>query len=166
MGKIEWSMWANEQALASSAVVILGGIVTLAGKFKNYQFGIYGICVGVLVALLEYPRSKRQKGRTLERRFQKPLTILVRCGGLVTRNYFIRFVFYLVISVPCCFILPTLLGGMCFLITSAIYFVAALKGEEWKPAGLDTESPSQQPGPRVLQPPSHPPPRRPMDNSI
>ncbi|XP_046543639.1 cytochrome b-245 light chain-like isoform X2 [Haliotis rubra] len=138
MGKIEWSMWANEQALASSAVVVLGGIVTLAGKFKNYQFGIYGICVGVLVELLEYPRSKRQKGRTLERR----------------------------ISVPCCFILPTLLGGMCFLITSAIYFVAALKGEEWKAAGLDTESPSQQPGPRVLQPPSHPPPRQPIDNSI
>ncbi|XP_048253338.1 cytochrome b-245 light chain-like isoform X2 [Haliotis rufescens] len=99
-------------------------------------------------------------------RFQKPLTILVRCGGLVTRNYFIRFVFYLIISVPCCFVLPTLLGGMCYLITSAIYFVAALKGEEWKPAGLDTESQSQQPGPRVLQPPSHPPPRRPIDNSI
>ncbi|XP_050397549.1 cytochrome b-245 light chain isoform X2 [Patella vulgata] len=131
MGKIEWAMWANEQALATSAVVILGGVIAVAGQFKNWQFGVYGIVVGVLVLILEYPRGARKNGKCLERKF----------------------------TVPCCFILPTLLGGMCFFITSAIYFTAAIKGEEWKPVLEDITKRKQ--GPTVIEPPRHPPPRHP-----
>ncbi|ESO90337.1 hypothetical protein LOTGIDRAFT_86582, partial [Lottia gigantea] len=158
MGKIEWAMWANEQAIASSAVVLLGGIIAVAGQFPNWPFGAYGIVAGILVALLEYPRSKRQNGKCVERKFQRPLSRVVQCCGLITRNYFVRFVFYLLLTVPCCFILPTLLGGMCFFITSIIYFVAAIKGEEWKPV-LEDYKPSQ--GPTVIEAPRHPPPRHP-----
>ncbi|KAK6185835.1 hypothetical protein SNE40_007981 [Patella caerulea] len=159
MGKIEWAMWANEQALATSAVVVLGGIIAVAGQFKNWQFGVYGIVVGILVFILEYPRGERKNGKCLERKFQRPLTKFVQCGGLLTRNYFVRFVLYLIFTVPCCFILPTLLGGMCFFITSAIYFTAAIKGEEWKPVLEDVTERKQ--GPTVIEPPRHPPPRHP-----
>ncbi|KAL8612426.1 hypothetical protein ACOMHN_008411 [Nucella lapillus] len=157
MGKIEWAMWANEQALVSSAVALLGGILAVAGQFKHWQFGIYTIIIAALVAILEYPRGKRQKGRTVERLGQWCFTIVVRQGRLLTRNYFIRFVFHLVISVACCFHLSTLLGGVCFIITSIIYMVAALKGEEWLPVEREEEST----GPRVIPQPKNPPPRRP-----
>ncbi|KAK7114392.1 cytochrome b-245 light chain-like [Littorina saxatilis] len=157
MGKIEWSMWANEQALVSSAVALLGGILAVAGQFKYWQLGAYAIAVSLLVAILEYPRGKRQKGHTVERKFQFCFTAVVRQGRLLTRNYFVRFVFYLVISVACCFHLSTLLGGLCFMITSVIYMVAAIKGEEWIPV----EPVEDSSGPAVIPEPRKPPPRKP-----
>ncbi|XP_076470323.1 cytochrome b-245 light chain-like isoform X1 [Babylonia areolata] len=157
MGKTEWSMWANEQALVSSAVALLGGLLAVAGQFKNWQFGVYAIVISLLVAVLEYPRGKRQKGRTVERTGQFCFTAVVRQGRLLTRNYFIRFVFYLVISVACCFHLSTVLSGVCFIITSIIYMVAALKGEEWIPVEREKESS----GPNIIPEPKNPPPRRP-----
>ncbi|XP_076470324.1 cytochrome b-245 light chain-like isoform X2 [Babylonia areolata] len=129
MGKTEWSMWANEQALVSSAVALLGGLLAVAGQFKNWQFGVYAIVISLLVAVLEYPRGKRQKGRTVER----------------------------TISVACCFHLSTVLSGVCFIITSIIYMVAALKGEEWIPVEREKESS----GPNIIPEPKNPPPRRP-----
>ncbi|XP_041376181.1 cytochrome b-245 light chain-like isoform X2 [Gigantopelta aegis] len=125
--------------------------------FDRWQFGVYGIVAALFVFIIEFPRGKRQSGKTIERRFQKIFTHIVKLGGIVTRNYFVRFVLYLILTVPCCFILPTLIGGVCFLITGIIYFVAAIKGEEWIPAGLD--EPSHE-GPTVMHPPRHPPPRR------
>ncbi|XP_064599018.1 cytochrome b-245 light chain-like [Liolophura sinensis] len=165
MGQIEWAMWANEQAIVSSVVTILGGIIAIAGQFNRWQIGIYAISVGFLVFLLEYPRGKRQKGNTIERMYQQYMTRVIRCGGPVTRNYYVRFVLHLVICVPLVFILPTLLGGASLLITSAIYFVAAIKGEEWKPVGLDRkQSPSKKAGPKasISRPPKRAPPRGPQ----
>lgn len=161
MGKIEWSMWANEQALVSSAICILGGILAVAGQFSNWQFGAYAIAVAVLVAVLEYPKGKRAKGKSAERVFQFCFTIIVKQGRLLTRNYFVRFVFYLLISIACCFHLSTILGGICFMITSLIYLVAALKGEEWIPIENETE----ESGPKVIPQPKNPPPRRPPNLS-
>ncbi|XP_014797636.1 PREDICTED: cytochrome b-245 light chain [Calidris pugnax] len=48
--------------------MLTGGIVAVAGQFKGWYFAAYAIVAGVLVCLLEYPRSKRQKGSTMERR--------------------------------------------------------------------------------------------------
>ncbi|KAK5608989.1 hypothetical protein CRENBAI_017681 [Crenichthys baileyi] len=53
MGKIEWAMWANEQALASGLILLAGGIVGVAGQFRGWEFAAYavypfhltGICV-------------------------------------------------------------------------------------------------------------------------
>ncbi|XP_064315825.1 uncharacterized protein LOC135314820 isoform X1 [Phalacrocorax carbo] len=67
MGQIEWAMWANEQALAAGLIMLTGGIVAVAGQFKGWYFAAYAIVAGVLVCLLEYPRSKRKKGSTMER---------------------------------------------------------------------------------------------------
>ncbi|XP_005096802.1 cytochrome b-245 light chain [Aplysia californica] len=157
MGKIEWAMWANEQAIASSCVTALGGFIAAIGQFKNWQIGVYAIAAGVLTFALEYPRGKRQKGTSYERSFQRPLTIIVSQGRLLTRNYFVRFVLYLALSVPCCFVLPTLLGALCLMISGFIYLLAAVKGEEWHPV----EAKKDEPGPKTIQEPKRPPPRRP-----
>ena len=158
MGKIEWAMWANEQAVASSAVVFLGGILSWIAKFKKWQIAVYAVAASIVIFLLEYPRGKREKGRTKERIAQKFLTPLVQRLGPFGRNYYFRFVFYLSLSIPCGFLLSTLLGGVCLFISSIIYLVAALAGEEWKPCVVSHEA-NQENTNAFPDAPSQPPPR-------
>ncbi|XP_006824739.1 cytochrome b-245 light chain-like [Saccoglossus kowalevskii] len=155
MGQIEWAMWANEQALASGAIICVGGIIGVNG-FTGWEFGVYAIIAGFLICILEYPRSRRVKGSTIERTFQRILNPVMTVGGTVTQNYYVRFVTYMIACVPCAFLLPTLLGGMCLFIASLIYFKAAFAGEYWKPVGVETRKRTI-----TTKPPSRPPPRPP-----
>uniref|UniRef100_A0A5F4WKI5 Cytochrome b-245 light chain n=1 Tax=Callithrix jacchus TaxID=9483 RepID=A0A5F4WKI5_CALJA len=123
MGQIEWAMWANEQALASGLILITGGIVATAGHFTQWYFGAYSIVAGVFVCLLEYPRGKRKKGSTMERCGQKYMTAVVKLFGPLTRNYYIRAVLHLLLSVPAGFLLATILGTACLAIASGIYLL-------------------------------------------
>ncbi|PKK17367.1 cytochrome b-245 light chain [Columba livia] len=141
MGQIEWAMWANEQALAAGLIMLTGGIVAVAGQFKGWYFAAYAIAAGVLVCLLEYPRSKRKKGSTMERCGQKYLTAVVKVFGPLTRNYYIRAILHAALAVPAGFLLSTILGTVCLGIASGIYLV----------------------GDTIKQPPSNPPPRPPAD---
>ncbi|XP_070574128.1 cytochrome b-245 light chain-like [Ptychodera flava] len=159
MGQIEWAMWANEQALASSLIMLTGGIIGVNG-FDGWEYGVYTIIAGVLICLLEYPRSKRVKGTTIERKFQRLWNpLMIKCGP-VTQNYYFRFVGYMIACVPCVFLLPTLLGGMCLFIASIIYFKAAFGGEHWKPVGDQIRKKTL-----TTRPPSRPPPRPPVQKS-
>ncbi|NXL72027.1 CY24A protein, partial [Leptocoma aspasia] len=134
MGQIEWAMWANEQALAAglSECGGLGGpgegtraLQKAPGRWKD--------AAGVLVCLLEYPRSKRKKGSTMERCGQKYLTAVVKLFGPLTRNYYIRAILHAALAVPAGFLLSTILGTVCLGIASGIYLLAAVRGEEWSP---------------------------------
>ncbi|XP_074645359.1 cytochrome b-245 light chain-like isoform X2 [Tubulanus polymorphus] len=127
--------------------------------FRNWQIAAFSICASIVIFFVEYPRGKRKKGSSNERRFQHYLTVIINQCGPVTRNYYVRSIIHLVLCIPCFFLLPTLIGGLCLFITAALYMVAAIKGEKWiaitkkkKEAVYRLES---------LQPPSHPPPRRP-----
>ncbi|XP_040427350.1 cytochrome b-245 light chain isoform X1 [Cygnus olor] len=172
MGQIEWAMWANEQALAAGlmsppspgvpAVMLTGGIVAVAGQFKGWYFAVYAIAAGVFVCLLEYPRSKRKKGSTMERCGQKYMTAVVKVFGPLTRNYYVRAVLHAALAVPAGFLLSTILGTVCLGIASGIYLLAAVRGEEWRPI---EQKPRERPhvGDTIKQPPSNPPPRPPAD---
>ncbi|XP_014730023.1 PREDICTED: cytochrome b-245 light chain [Sturnus vulgaris] len=162
MGQIEWAMWANEQALAAGLILLTGGIVAVAGQFKGWYFAAYSIAAGVLVCLLEYPRSKRKKGSTMERCGQKYLTAVVKLFGPLTRNYYIRAILHAALAVPAGFLLSTILGTVCLGIASGIYLLAAVRGEEWRPI---EQKPRERPqvGGTFKQPPSNPPPRPPPD---
>ncbi|CAG2240117.1 CYBA [Mytilus edulis] len=154
MGQIEWAMWANEQAIVSSSIIILGGILGVAGFFKGWEIGIYAIVAGVLVFIFEYPRGKRLKGRTQERMFQKYFTKLLSCCGPVSRNYFIRFIMHLILCIP--------------IMNVWIFLQAAFKGEEWKPVGLEekTESTAKLDAKSFRQPKMPPPRAPPSANQI
>ncbi|NXQ28655.1 CY24A protein, partial [Alaudala cheleensis] len=163
MGQIEWAMWANEQALAAGLSEYgelrgLGrpGLGEWRGpaNFRN--------AAGVLVCLLEYPRSKRKKGSTMERCGQKYLTAVVKLFGPLTRNYYIRAVLHAALAVPAGFLLSTILGTVCLGIASGIYLLAAVRGEEWRPIEQKPRERPQVGGPIKL-PPSNPPPRPPPD---
>ncbi|KFP70642.1 Cytochrome b-245 light chain, partial [Acanthisitta chloris] len=110
---------------------------------------------GVLVCLLEYPRSKRKKGSTMERCGQKYMTAVVKLFGPLTRNYYIRAVLHAALAVPAGFLLSTILGTVCLGIASGIYLLAAVRGEEWTPI---EQKPRERPqvGGTIKQPPSNP----------
>ncbi|XP_069757338.1 cytochrome b-245 light chain [Narcine bancroftii] len=163
MGQIEWAMWANEQALASGLILLIGGVVGVAGQFKSWQFAAYGIAAGVFVMLLEYPRGKRRKGTTLERPGQRFLAAVVKLFGPFTRNYYIRAILHACLAVPGGFILPTVLGTVNLGIASLIYLLAAIKKEEWNPI-QSQDSKNRQVGKSIHQPPSNPPPRPPAEH--
>ncbi|NXY26326.1 CY24A protein, partial [Atrichornis clamosus] len=168
MGQIEWAMWANEQALAAGLSECGGrtGVCGLEGAGR-----VMGTRVlqriprragGVLVCLLEYPRSKRKKGSTMERCGQKYMTAVVKLFGPLTRNYYIRAFLHAALAVPAGFLLSTILGTVCLGIASGIYLLAAVRGEEWRPI---EQKPRERPqvGGTIKQPPSNPPPRPPPD---
>ncbi|NXV16519.1 CY24A protein, partial [Cepphus grylle] len=127
MGQIEWAMWANEQALAA-------GLSECGERGTPFLDCPPRSVAGVLVCLLEYPRSKRQKGSTME-----------RC-----------------LAVPAGFLLSTILGTVCLGIASGIYLLAAVRGEEWRPIEQKPRQRPHM-GDTIKQPPSNPPPRPPAD---
>uniref|UniRef100_A0A8C8RM06 Cytochrome b-245 light chain n=1 Tax=Pelusios castaneus TaxID=367368 RepID=A0A8C8RM06_9SAUR len=163
MGRIEWAMWANEQALASGLILITGGIVAVAGQFKGWPFAAYAIGAGVLVCLLEYPRGKRKRGSTMERCGQKYMTAVVKVFGPLTRNYYVRAILHAVLAVPAGFLLSTILGTVCLGIASGIYLLAAIRGEEWSPIEQKPPERPQLGGGTIKQPPAMPPPRPPAE---
>ncbi|KAK2848384.1 hypothetical protein Q7C36_010066 [Tachysurus vachellii] len=162
MGKIEWAMWANEQALAAGLIYLTGGIVGVAGQFRDWQFAAYGIAAGVFVCLLEYPRSRRAKGTSVERTGQYCFTVCVKAFGPLTRNYYVRAVLHVALSVPGGFMLATVLGCVCLGIAALIYLSAAIHGEHWEPI-LPKAEPTKRVAPSIKQPPQNPPPRPPPE---
>ena len=162
MGQIEWAMWANEQALASGLILLTGGIVGVAGKFKNWEFAAYAIVAGTFICFLEYPRGKRKKGTTMERHGQQCMTSVLKVFGPLARNYYVRAILLAGLAVPGGFLLATVLGTVCLGIASLIYLLAATRGEEWRP--LESRAPAK---PRVAEtikrPPENPPPRPPPE---
>ncbi|XP_022084085.1 cytochrome b-245 light chain-like [Acanthaster planci] len=152
----EWAMWANEHGFVSGIVMLMGGITGVFG-FDGFEFAAYTIAAGAFVTLLEYPRSQRRKGSLVPRRFQHILHPIMNCGGPLTKNYYVRFVLYLLMSVPSTFTLPTILGGASLFVGGLIYFRAALGGEDWH---VDSAELARQ---KTLtnRPPANPPPRPP-----
>ncbi|XP_077420820.1 cytochrome b-245 light chain [Vanacampus margaritifer] len=161
MGKIEWAMWANEQALAAGLILLTGGIVGVSGLFRGWQFAAYAVATGVFVCLLEYPRSRRAKGTGVERKGQYCFTVCVRAFGPLTRNYYVRAFLYAGLCVPAGFMLATVLGCVCLAIASLIYLSAAIHGEHWEPI-LPRVQPSRI-APSIKNPPQNPPPRPPAE---
>uniref|UniRef100_A0A8C9YIF9 Cytochrome b-245 light chain n=1 Tax=Sander lucioperca TaxID=283035 RepID=A0A8C9YIF9_SANLU len=164
MGKIEWAMWANEQALASGLILLTGGIVGVAGQFRGWPFAAYIIsAAGVFVCLLEYPRSKRAKGTSVERTGQYCFTVCVKSFGPLTRNYYVRAFLHAAICVPGGFMLATVLGCVCLGIASLIYLAAAIRGEHWEPVLPQKETTRKTDPVSVRNPPEMPPPRPPPE---
>ncbi|XP_051919515.1 cytochrome b-245 light chain [Hippocampus zosterae] len=161
MGKIEWAMWANEQALAAGLILLTGGIVGVAGLFRGWQFAAYAIAAGLFVCLLEYPRSRRAKGTGVERKWQYGLTVCVKAFGPLTRNYYVRAFLHAALCIPAGFILATVLGCVCLGIASLIYLSAAIHGEHWEPILPRVEV--RRPAPSIKNPPQNPPPRPPAE---
>ncbi|KAG7230515.1 hypothetical protein INR49_012228 [Caranx melampygus] len=150
MGKIEWAMWANEQALASGLILLTGGIVGVAGQFR----------AGSLLLML---LSQKQKGQGYKCGENGPVLLHCVCKafGPLTRNYYVRAFLHAAICVPGGFMLATVLGCVCLGIASLIYLAAAIHGEHWEPILPRKEV--RKPADSMKNPPQNPPPRPPPE---
>lgn len=162
MGKIEWAMWANEQALAAGLILLTGGIVGVAGQFRGWEFAAYAVAAGSFVCLLEYPRGKRSKGTSVGRTGQHCFTVCVKAFGPLTRNYYVRAFLHAALCVPGGFMLATVLGCVCLGIASLIYLGAAIRGEQWEPILPRSPTPKST-AESIKSPPTNPPPRPPPE---
>ncbi|XP_071477481.1 cytochrome b-245 light chain-like [Diadema antillarum] len=158
--KNEWAMWANEHSFVSAVVMLMGGITGAFG-FDGAFFAYYTIAASVLILIIEYPRGMRKKGSTVERRWQSVLHPFLLKLSPLTTNYFVRFILYLLMSIPCIFQFPTLLGGICLFIAAIIYFIAALGGESWKVSKRTVRRDKT----LTNRPPANPPPRPPTQGA-
>ncbi|XP_016525841.1 cytochrome b-245 light chain [Poecilia formosa] len=154
MGKIEWAMWANEQALASG--------LSEYEDFTLNKMRQKTSAAGVFVCLLEYPRGKRAKGTSVERTGQYCFTVCVKAFGPLTRNYYVRAFLHAAICVPGGFMLATVLGCVCLGIASLIYLAAAIRGEHWEPI-LPRKEVRKPVAESIKNPPQNPPPRPPPE---
>merc|ERR1719272_29537 len=143
-GAIEWQMWANSLGVLAGFALVVGGVVVVtmncdttihdcANNEPSSWVGYIGLIIGLLVFTIEYPRSKRKRGRTIPRACQHVITPCISaiakksCIG----NLYFRFLMYIALAIPTFFELPCILGGAILVICAIVYLVAALKGEAW-----------------------------------
>lgn len=152
---IEWAMWANEHVLFTGVTFVVFSVLTLIYQFKLWQIGIYGLTLGLFIIVFEYPRSGRIVKKSRPRRGQQyPARLLVKLGPF-GRNYFIRFVAYILLSVPCLFLISTISSALSLVIGAFAYGLAALYQEQWIPVESKMEQDS-------VPMPTRPPPRAPI----
>ncbi|XP_022246817.1 cytochrome b-245 light chain-like isoform X2 [Limulus polyphemus] len=97
MGQMEWAVWANEQTLASSYILIIGASVGLCGIFDKWGIAVFGLITGIGVLFIEFPRGLNKKGQTKKRRLQECIVLYVSATGPLARNYYVRFCVYMCI---------------------------------------------------------------------
>jgi hypothetical protein len=152
---IEWAMWANEHVLITGYVLAIFSILTIALQFALWYIAIYGLVISLIIILIEYPRSGRIVKKSKARKFQEYPAALISKFGPFTRNYFIRFIAYILFSLPCLFLIGTIAPAISLVIGAMVYGIAALCQEQWKPVE-----------PKVINDsvpmPSRPPPREPI----
>ena len=75
--------------------------------------------------------------------------------GPVARNYFIRFVAYILLALPCLFLISTIAPALSLVIGAGAYGLAALYEEQWIPVEPVSKEPA-------VPMPTRPPPRVPV----
>lgn len=127
---------------------------------------IWGLIGSLIIFVIEYPRSKRnysrRGGRVKQRPMQWVLVNFVNCTVLF-RYYYVRFIVYLVVAMPCLFLFPTCASGLLIVIGSCVYLLAAFKKEVWLPMfRVKTDNSVVI---KNLAPPTAAPPRRVADSN-
>ncbi|CAF0742570.1 unnamed protein product [Adineta steineri] len=152
---IEWAMWANEHVLLTGYVLGIFSILTIIFRFPLWQIAIYGLLLALFIIIIEYPRSGRIVKKSKARPLQKYPSLLLTKLGPLTRNYFIRFVVYILLSLPCLFLISTIAPAISLIIGAGAYGLAALFQEQWIPVEPKTTD-------NTVPMPTRPPPREPL----
>jgi len=132
---IQWSLWANEQALASLLLILMGVIVSFSAisLFTYSGVAIFLAITLPFLFILEWPRSRlKGKARTVLRPFQSVLHVIyeTRFGSLAS-DYFFRSFLLFIIAVPGLFSIATAIGALSLALSAVLYFLAAWNGERW-----------------------------------
>jgi hypothetical protein len=145
---IEWAMWANEHVLLTGYVLAIFSILTIIFRFPLWQIAIYGLILALFIILIEYPRSGRIVKKSRARPLQQYPSVLLTKLGPLTRNYFIRFIAYILL-------ISTIAPAISLVIGAGAYGLAALYQEQWKPVEPKATD-------DAVPMPTRPPPRAPI----
>jgi len=151
---IEWAMWANEHVLITGYCLAIFSILSIILRYALWPIAIYGLFISLVIIFIEYPRSGRIVKKSKARKFQEYPSAVISKLGPFTRNYFFRFIAYILFSLPCLFLISTITPAISLVIGAIIYGVAALFQEQWKPVEPKVAE-------EVLTP-TRPPPREPI----
>ncbi|GAM28972.1 hypothetical protein SAMD00019534_121480 [Acytostelium subglobosum LB1] len=110
MAKFKLGNWAAMIVLCTSYILVAVGI--MATFYPRQFIGIYAIIIGVLLFPL-----------TWGFKFLGPLRAIFQ-------QYIVAAILCLVLSAPCFFEVPTVIGGACLVIASLIYAISAFIGEK------------------------------------
>jgi len=128
-----------------------------SGQFIRWDCGLAAGVLSLFILVLEWPRPGRERGRVQGRPFQEPFTDFVILLGGVGRSYYARFVLYIIVSLPACVCLPTLIPAIFYFLAAIFYLVAAVRGEHWRPIIYETKRRKTQFA--EIKMPTRPPPR-------
>ena len=141
--RISYSVWANQQAYWAGWIILGGSLIAVSLNLRAVLptgYGLYTryilIPFSLIVILIEYPRGKKKKGNIETRLFQEYIAPIPYFFRFLTRNLFLRSMFYMTFSIPCFFILSTNFGGMALFLAALFYFIAAIYSEKWVPPTL------------------------------
>ena len=148
-------MWANEHVLLTGYVLAIFSILTIIYQFALWQIAIYGLVLALFIIVFEYPRSGRIVKKSRSRPLQVYPAVLVTKMGSVGRNYFIRFVAYILLAMPCLFLISTVAPALSLVVGAGAYGLAALYQEQWKPVEQKAKE-------TAMPMPTRPPPRTPI----
>jgi hypothetical protein len=151
---IEWAMWANEHVLITGYCLAIFSILSIILRYALWPIAIYGLFISLVIIFIEYPRSGRIVKKSKARKFQEYPSAVISKLGPFTRNYFFRFIAYILFSLPCLFLISTITPAISLVIGAIIYGLAALFQEQWKPVEPKVAE-------QVLTP-TRPPPREPI----
>lgn len=181
---IEWAFWANQMCMYGTITLMMtsliafhdvfldpSGLLGAAKEDVNYDvtgqlLRVWALVGSIIIFLIEYPRSKRNYSRRGGRVKQRPMQwVMVHFvnSTVIFRYYLVRFITYLVISMPCFFLFPTCASAILISIGSCVYLLAAFKKEVWMPmfrVKADTSVVIKN-----LAPPTAAPPRRVADSN-
>ncbi|XP_071958875.1 cytochrome b-245 light chain-like [Antedon mediterranea] len=156
--RTEIAMWANEHALISGVVILIGGIVGLF-NFSGWPFAGYAVFIGFFIITYEYPRGQREDGVCMRRRGQDVVEPFVSfmCRTFCFNGYGKRAAFYFMMSLPCGCCLPVVMGGLSLLFASFLYFISSLRNETRKTP--EVKQVKRWKKKSTIREPKHPPPR-------
>ena len=67
MTRIEFALWANEQAVFGIIFLVMAAIVSAAGQFPRWEASVAAGILGLLLLAVEWSRPARSKGRVQPR---------------------------------------------------------------------------------------------------
>lgn len=133
MVRVEWGQWANEQAVWATAFMAVTGVP--ATEYDIPTLGYYGIAMGVILYLFNYPRPERLNGKAVPRMFEKHLSTAVGLTGPIGRSYWVRGGAIFVFGAPCFGSAALYTAGLMMMACAMTHFKAAYDGETWCPIG-------------------------------
>ena len=67
MTRIEFALWANEQAVFGIVFLVMASIVSAAGQFPRWEASVAAGALALLLLAVEWSRPARSKGRVQPR---------------------------------------------------------------------------------------------------